>query len=30
MIESIEWLSAPDRKKIFEDNAKAVFKLIVE
>ena len=29
MIESIEWLSAPDRKKIFEDNARAVFKLVV-
>jgi OH-DDVA meta-cleavage compound hydrolase len=27
MIENIEWLSAADRKKIFEDNAKAVFKL---
>jgi predicted TIM-barrel fold metal-dependent hydrolase len=30
MIENIEWLSAADRKKIFEDNAKAVFKLNVE
>jgi predicted TIM-barrel fold metal-dependent hydrolase len=29
MIENIEWLSAADRKKIFEDNAKAVFKLTV-
>jgi putative restriction endonuclease len=27
MIENIEWLSAEDRKKIFEDNARAVFKL---
>lgn len=26
MIENIEWLSPADRKKIFEDNAKAVFK----
>jgi hypothetical protein len=30
MIENIESLSASDRKKIFEDNAKAVFKLKVE
>ena len=30
MIENIEWLSAADRKKIFEDNAKAVFNLKVE
>jgi len=30
MIENIEWLSAADRKKIFEDNARAVFKVIVE
>ena len=30
MIENIEWLSAADRKKIFEDNATAVFKLKVE
>jgi predicted TIM-barrel fold metal-dependent hydrolase len=29
MIENIEWLSAADRKKIFEDNARAVFKLTV-
>jgi len=29
MIENIEWLSAEDRKKIFEDNARAVFKLAV-
>jgi len=29
MIENIEWLSATDRKKIFEDNARAVFKLKV-
>jgi OH-DDVA meta-cleavage compound hydrolase len=27
MIENIEWLSAVDRKKIFEDNARAVFKV---
>jgi len=30
MIENIEWLSAEDRKKIFEDNARAVFKLTVQ
>jgi predicted TIM-barrel fold metal-dependent hydrolase len=30
MIENIEWLSAADRKKIFEDNAREVFKLKVE
>jgi hypothetical protein len=30
MIENIERLSAADRKKIFEDNARAVFKLKVE
>ncbi|HMF48879.1 MAG TPA: amidohydrolase family protein, partial [Candidatus Saccharimonadales bacterium] len=30
MIESIEWLSAVDRKRIFEDNAREVFKLTVE
>ena len=30
MIENIEWLSASDRKKIFEDNAREVFKLTVE
>jgi len=30
MIESIEWLSADDRKKIFEDNARTVFKLTVQ
>jgi OH-DDVA meta-cleavage compound hydrolase len=30
MIESIEWLSAEDRKKIFEDNARAAFKLTVQ
>ena len=29
MIENIDWLSAADRKKIFEDNARAVFKLAV-
>jgi predicted TIM-barrel fold metal-dependent hydrolase len=29
MIENIEWLSEVDRKKIFEDNARAVFKLTV-
>ena len=27
MIENIEWLSAADRQKIFEDNPRAVFKL---
>ena len=30
MIENIEWLSAADRKKVFEDNARAVFKLTLE
>jgi predicted TIM-barrel fold metal-dependent hydrolase len=30
MIENIEWLSAADRKKIFEDNARAVFKVKLE
>jgi hypothetical protein len=30
LIENIEWLSAEDRKKIFEDNARAVFKLTVQ
>ena len=30
MLENIEWLSAADRKKIFEDNARAVFRLTVE
>jgi OH-DDVA meta-cleavage compound hydrolase len=30
MIENIESLSAADRKKIFEDNARAVFKLKIE
>ena len=30
MIENIEWLGAEDRKKVFEDNARAVFKLTVE
>jgi hypothetical protein len=30
MIENIEWLNASDRKKIFEDNAREVFKLTVE
>jgi hypothetical protein len=30
MIENIEWLSAEDRKKIFEDNARAAFKLTVQ
>ena len=30
MIEKIEWLSAEDRKKIFEDNARAVFKLAAQ
>jgi hypothetical protein len=30
MIENIEWLSAADRKKTFEDNARAVLKVIVE
>jgi predicted TIM-barrel fold metal-dependent hydrolase len=29
MIENIEWLSAADRNKIFEDNARTVFKLNV-
>jgi hypothetical protein len=29
MLESIEWLSAADRKMIFEDNARAVFKVTV-
>jgi OH-DDVA meta-cleavage compound hydrolase len=29
MIENIEWLSAADRKKIFEDNARVVFKVTV-
>jgi predicted TIM-barrel fold metal-dependent hydrolase len=29
MIENIEWLSAADRKMIFEDNARAVFKVTV-
>jgi hypothetical protein len=29
MIEKIEWLSAEDRRKIFEDNVRAVFKLAV-
>jgi OH-DDVA meta-cleavage compound hydrolase len=27
MIENIEWLSATDRKKIFEDDARSMFKL---
>ena len=30
MIENIEWLSASDHKKIFEENARTVFKLTVE
>jgi predicted TIM-barrel fold metal-dependent hydrolase len=30
MIENIEWLSETDRKKIFEDNARAVFKVTVK
>jgi hypothetical protein len=30
MIEKIDWLSAADRKKIFKDNARAVFKLAVQ
>jgi hypothetical protein len=30
VIENIEWLSATDRKKIFEDNARAVCKVTVE
>jgi len=30
MIESIEWLSAEDRRMIFEDNAGAVFKLAAQ
>ena len=30
MIENIEWLNTADRKKIFEDNARAVFNLKLE
>jgi predicted TIM-barrel fold metal-dependent hydrolase len=29
MIENIEWLTDADRKKIFEDNARTVFKVKV-
>jgi hypothetical protein len=27
MVEKIEWLTEPDRKKIFEENARNVFNL---